>query len=129
MGEELSPFGEGRGARGGIFVAFGQVLALGGGEGDLGGIAVNAPPHEGEHDAGGADDEEHPAPAQAEHEERKQRDGDEVAEGRGGLQKAGGEAALANAEPIAHHAGSAGEERSFADAEREARGDEDAEAC
>ena len=89
---------------------------------------MNAPPDEGEHDAGGADDQEHPAPAQAEHEERKQGDGDEVAEGRGGLQQAGGETALANAEPIAHHAGAAGEERGFADTECKARGDEGAEA-
>jgi hypothetical protein len=54
-----------------VFIAFGKVQALGGGEVDFGGIAMDGVPEDGHQDAGGTDDDEHPAPTNGEHQPGK----------------------------------------------------------
>src|SRR6185437_12082157 len=114
VSEEPSPLGEGRRTRGGVFVTLGEVADFFRGKLNFRGIAMNAPPYKSKDDARRADDHEHPAPAQCEHQKREQRDGDEVAEGRGGLQQAGGEAPFAKTEPVPYYSGSARKQGRFA---------------
>ena len=129
MRKQVPPLAERWRTRVGVLIPFRQVPLFLRRQANLGWIAMNHPPHPGKHYPDRADNDEHPPPAERQHQKGEQRHRNEIAQRRSGLAKASGESPLANPKPVAYHPSATRKQGGLSHAQRETCRNKGPEVC